>query len=360
MSGRGSSHVVVALSGGVDSAVAALRLAREGYRLTAITLRLERGPIGPAADQARRVAESLGVPFRVIDGAEPFERFVVDYLVAAYGAGRTPNPCVACNRHVKFGFLWEEAQQMGADLLATGHYARIRQAEDAYQLLRGCDRAKDQSYFLHTLTQQQLAHVLFPIGDLTKEHVRELAQAHTLPVAEQPESQDLCFLAGEDYRDFLARRAPELFQPGPIWDVKGRQIGQHEGLPGYTIGQRKGLNVTASEPMYVLAIIPQENGLVVGPASQLGRSECTVNPLHIISGERRTRPFRAVAQIRYRAQPAPVTVIPSEGTNKALVRFDAEQRDITPGQFLVLYDGDRVLGGGVIEVTGTWDAPAAG
>jgi tRNA-specific 2-thiouridylase len=223
----------------------------------------------------------------------------------------------------------------------------VRQVDGRYQLLRGLDPHKDQSYFLHALSQEQLARVLFPLGELTKEEVRAIARDRGLPVAEQPESQDLCFLADGDYRRFLERLTPHLFRPGPIRDTSGRVLGQHAGLPAYTVGQRKGLQVAAAEPLYVLAIEPAENALVVGTAKELGRDACVVAGMHTIAGKAHTAPFEATAQIRYRACPVAVVVTPlPEG--RAHIRFASPQRDITPGQFLVLYEGETVLGGGTI------------
>jgi tRNA-specific 2-thiouridylase len=350
--------VLAALSGGVDSSVAAALLVEQGYDVVGTMLRLwvEPGPdrdgsnlccTPDAVARAQHVADQLGIPFTLINAEADFEAHVVDYFVAEYSAGRTPNPCVPCNRTVRFGFLLNRGLALGAERMATGHYARVRCLKDRYQLLRGRDPQKDQSYFLHILSQEQLSHVIFPLGDLTKGQVREIARERNLPVAEQPESQDVCFLADGDYRRFLAGRVPHLFQPGHIRDTSGRVLGQHQGLPAYTIGQRKGLGITAPEPLYVLGIEPGENALVVGTAGELGRDECTVEGIHIVSGEPLTAPLRAMAQIRYRARPTKVTVTPLPQT-KAHVRFDDPQRDITPGQFLVLYDGEIVLGGGII------------
>jgi len=360
------TRVFVALSGGVDSSVAAALLVEQGYEVAGAMLRLwaESGPDGTranrcctpeAVERARRVADRLDIPFYLINAGAAFKAQVVDYFVAAYAAGRTPNPCIPCNRTIRFGLLLRWALASGAGFVATGHYARVRHAcpemyrrvEGRYQLLRGRDPHKDQSYFLHALTQEQLAHVLFPLGELTKREVRAIARQRGLPVAEQPESQDVCFLAGGDYRRFLDRQTPHLFRPGPIRDTTGRVLGQHQGLPAYTIGQRRGLGVAAAEPLYVLAIEPADNALVVGTAAELGRDECLVEKMHYVSGERPTAPFHATAQIRYRARPAAVTVTPLP-YNRAHVHFASPQRDITPGQFLVLYDGDVVLGGGVI------------
>lgn len=351
-------QVVVALSGGVDSSVAAALLVEQGYRVAGAMLRLWAEP-GPdearvnacctpeAVARARQVADQLGIPFSLIDAEAEFKAQVVDYFIAEYSAGRTPNPCIPCNRTVRFGFLLEQILAQGPAFMATGHYARVHHAAGRYQLLRGRDPKKDQSYFLHVLDQKQLAHVIFPLGDLTKDEVREIARRRGLPVAEQPESQDVCFLADGDYRRFLAQQAPHLFRPGPIRDTSGRVLGQHRGLPAYTIGQRKGLGVAAAEPLYVLAIEPDENALVVGGVTELGRDECAVAGMHYVGGETPASPFRTTAQIRYRAQPTNVTVTPLPH-GKVRVRFDLPQRGITPGQSLVLYDGEIVLGGGVI------------
>lgn len=351
-------QVLVALSGGVDSAVAASLLVEQGYTVIAAMLRLWAEPVTgragtnrcctpEAVDHARHVADQLGIPFYLVDAEAPFRTHVVDYFVAEYGAGRTPNPCISCNRIVRFGLLLDRAAGMGAASIATGHYARVRNVESCYQLLRGLDSRKDQSYFLHALTQEQLARVLFPLGELTKDEVRRFARERGLSVAQQPESQDVCFLADGDYRRFLARRAPHLFRPGPIRDTSDQVLGQHVGLPAYTIGQRKGLGLTYAEPLYVLAIEPAENALIVGTAEELGQNECLIEEMHIISGETPLGAFRATAQIRYQAPATPVTVIPLPH-RRARVRFVSPQRDITPGQYLVLYDGEVVLGGGVI------------
>jgi tRNA-uridine 2-sulfurtransferase len=353
-----SSQVVVALSGGVDSAVAAALLVEQGCNVIGAMLRLwaERGPDDAHANRcctpeavcrAQRVADRLDIPFHLIDAEALFKTHVVDYLVAEYTAGRTPNPCVLCNRAIRFGMLLNRSLALGAQFLATGHYARVRSIEGRYQLLRGRDPQKDQSYFLHALTQEHLAHVLFPLGGITKEHARDIARQRGLPVAEQPESQDICFLADGDYRRFLAQQVPDLFQPGPIRNISGQVLGQHQGLPAYTIGQRRGLGITAAEPLYVLAMEPDQNALVVGTAKELGRSECTVEEMHYIDEEAPTATYRAAAQVRYRAPATPVTVTPL-ACKRAHVRFASPQRDITPGQFLVLYDGEVVLGGGVI------------
>jgi len=357
--GSEKKRVFVALSGGVDSAVAAALLVEQGYDVVAVMLRLwadtdaegvqrpNRCCLPEAVERARRVADLLNIPFYLLNAELPFEAGVVRYFISEYAAGRTPNPCVHCNRLIRFDFLLKRAMAMGAEFIATGHYARVRKVDGLYQLLRGRDRRKDQSYFLHILTQEQLAHVMFPVGELTKEEVRKIARQRGLPVAEQPESQDLCFMVTADYREFLVRHAPHLFRPGPIRDTSGRVLGQHRGLPAYTIGQRKGLGVAYPKPLYVLALDAAENTLIVGTAEELGRDECLVEDVHYIAGTSPPSPFRAGVEIRYHGRTVEATVTPLDG-DRAWVHFDSPQRDITPGQFLVMYDGEVVLGGGVI------------
>ena len=370
--GRLGEQVVVALSGGVDSAIAASLLLERGCQVTGAVLQLwtadsqgkgslagsegslarSKGSLtgsqgSQAVRQARRVADQLNIPLHVIDAREEFVACAVDYFIDEYAAGRTPNPCVECNRSVKFGLLLDRALALGASGLATGHYARVRQVQGEYQLLRGVDVDKDQSYFLHALSQAQLAQSLFPLGNLTKDQVRAFARQRGLSAAERAESHDICFLGGGDYRDLVAQRAPHLFRPGPIRDTAGRLVGQHRGLPAYTIGQRKGLGISAPEPLYVLAIDTAVNQLIVGRADELGGNQCTIERVHYVSGQPPQRSFRAQAKIRYRARLVDVTVTPLPD-QRAHVRFDSVQRDITPGQFLVLYDGDVVLGGGAI------------
>ncbi len=353
-------RVVIGLSGGVDSSVAAALLVEQGYDVVGVMLRLwvepalgEDDPMAnrcctpEAVDRARRVADCLAIPFHLLDAQDLFKSRVVDYFVAEYAAGHTPNPCVPCNRFVRFGFLLRQTLEMGGSLLATGHYARVRDVAGRRQLLRGRDGRKDQSYFLYALDQAQLSHVLFPLGELTKGEVREIARQRDLPVAEQPESQDVCFVADGDYRGFLRRQQPRLYRPGPIRDAAGRVLGQHQGLPAYTVGQRKGLGIGFSEPLYVLALDPGENALVVGSGDELDQVACVIENVRYIAGMAPSDTFQAQAQIRYRASPVDVTVnaLPGGGSR---VRFASPQRGVTPGQSLVLYDGDVVLGGGII------------
>jgi tRNA-uridine 2-sulfurtransferase len=367
VAGRG--HVVVAMSGGVDSSVAAALLVEAGYRVTGVMMRLwaedtpstaTPGPAGAenrcctdeAVNEARRVASLLGIPFRLVDYEDAFKACVVDYFVAEYGRGRTPNPCLACNRHLRFGRLLAHARQMGADYLATGHYARVDRPDGSgdgrYRLRMGVDPNKDQSYVLYVLGQEALRHVLFPLGAYTKPQVRELARRHSLPVADREESMELCFVGDDDYRGFLRRHAPQVVEPGPILDSAGRVIGRHRGLPFYTVGQRRGLGIAAAEPLYVIRLDVERNALVVGPAGELGRRRLTASEVHYVAGQAPPGPVRVQAKIRYRATLAEATWTPLEGA-RAAVEFDRPLRDITPGQAVVAYEGDEVVGGGLIE-----------
>lgn len=352
-------HVVVGLSGGVDSSVAAALLLDQGYQISGVMLKLWSEPGAcegrgnlcctvEAEERARELALQLDFPFYVVDGRERFRQKVVEIFIAEYAAARTPNPCIPCNRDVRFPLLLEWAREHGADLLATGHYARVQQMEGTYRLLRGVDDDKDQSYVLHALSQAHLSHTVFPLGELVKENVRAIARNRNLPAAEQPESQDICFLADGDYRRFLAERTPETIHPGPIVDRGGNVLGEHGGLVNYTIGQRKGIGVSAPEPLYVLALDAPNNALVVGPADELGRRVCVVEGMHYISGEGPADPFSATAKIRYRQRDVEIGAVPV-GEDRLEVRFTEAQRDVTPGQYLVVYDGEVVLGGGVIS-----------
>lgn len=352
------TKVVVAMSGGVDSSVAAALLKQQGYDLIGMMLRLWSEPGREDANRccapdamslARRVAARLDIPFYVVDARDIFRQTVVEYFFAGYAAGQTPNPCLVCNRLIRWDFLLRHALDMGAEFMATGHYVRRRTTDDGrVELLRAVDRAKDQSYVLHVLTQEQLARTLFPVGEYAKPDIRALARTFGLPTAQRADSQDLCFLAGEDYRAFLRRHAPEIALPGPIRARDGRILGQHAGLAYYTIGQRKGLGIASPVPLYVLAKDPQTNTLIVGPAEELGAQECLVENVNWISGAPPAGPFRAEVKTRYTAREVPAEVTPLEAGRRARVRFDAPVRDLTPGQAAVFYEGERLLGGGTI------------
>ena len=352
------NKVVVAMSGGVDSSVAAALLKEQGYEVIGMMLRLWSEPgkedtnrccTPDSMAQARRVAAKLDIPFYVIDAKDVFHDTVVQYFLDGYARGETPNPCLICNRQIRWTFLLNHALALGADFMATGHYVRIRKDETGKsQLLRAVDRSKDQSYVLHVLDQEKLKHALFPVGDYPKPEIRQIAEKYGLPTATRKDSQDLCFLAGEDYRNFLQRNAAEMLKVGEIMTVSGRSIGEHTGLANYTIGQRKGLGVASPVPLYVISKNVQTNALIVGTKEELGSHELTARDVRWVSGEVPRESFRAEVKIRYTAKEAEATVTPMDNCGQAHVRFDAPQRDITAGQAAVFYQGDVLIGGGII------------
>jgi tRNA-specific 2-thiouridylase len=351
------------MSGGVDSSVAAALLVEQGYDVIGVMMRLwaeEPTPGGAggqnrccapqAVDDARYVAAQLGIPFYLVNYREAFRARVVDYFVDEYSRGRTPNPCLACNRYIRFGRLLQQALALDAQYLATGHYARIDSNGGGFRLRMGCDRRKDQSYVLYMLGQEELRHVVFPVGGLTKPQVRDMARERDLPVADRDESMELCFVADDDYRRFLREHAPQAVQPGPILDTSGREIGRHQGLPFYTIGQRRGLGIAAPEALYALRLDVADNALVVGPARELGRQRLVAQGVSYVRGDPPPHPVRVQAKIRYKATLAGALWTPLAG-DRARVEFDVPLRDITPGQAVVAYQGDAVLGGGIIDRT---------
>lgn len=350
--------VVVAMSGGVDSSVAAALLKGQGYEVIGMMLRLWSEPGKEDSNRcctpdsmamARRVAAKLDIPFYVVDAKQIFRETVVQYFLDGYAAGGTPNPCLLCNRQIRWTFLLEHALALGADFMATGHYVRQRTADDGrHELLRAIDPTKDQSYVLHVLNQEKLARALFPVGEYPKSEIRKLAEGLNLPVYKRPDSQDLCFLAGEDYRKFIQRNAAEMLVPGEIVTRAGQRLGQHNGLANYTIGQRKGLGVQSSVPLYVLGKDAATNTLIIGEADELGTSELLAKEVNWMSGEAPRESFRAEVKIRYTAREAWAQVTPLEGGQQARVQFDAPQRDVTAGQAAVFYDGDLLVGGGII------------
>jgi tRNA-specific 2-thiouridylase len=357
-------RVVVAMSGGVDSSVAASLLVEAGHDVIGLSMQLydqrEGQPGGPESfgsccslddlQDARRVATTLGIPHYIVNFEEAFDRVVVRNFVGEYAAGRTPIPCVHCNADLKFAHLVERAAGLDAAAVATGHYARVALAEDrrTYRLLRGADPDKDQSYFLFPLTQDQLAHALFPVGMLTKPAVRAHAERLGLSVAHKPDSHEICFVPDGRTGDFVERHLEQPPADGEIVDSAGRVLGRHAGLHRYTVGQRKGLGLSAPAPLYVLKLEPADSRLVVGSRDELGRATFSASSVNWIAGRRPPEPRRVTARIRHRHADAPATVI-AEPPSGATVTFDTPQLAVTPGQAVVFYDGDEVLGGGWID-----------
>lgn len=298
--------------------------------------------------QARRVAAKLDIPFYVVDAKNVFRETVVQYFLDGYARGETPNPCLLCNRQIRWTFLLDHALALGADFMATGHYVRRKEEDGKIVLLRAVDPSKDQSYVLHVLTQDKLRRALFPVGEYPKTEIRRIAESFGLPTASRPDSQDLCFLAGEDYRGFLQRNAAEMLRPGEIVTRDGQVVGHHNGLPNYTIGQRKGLGVASPVPLYVLGKDAATNTVIVGAQDELGMSELTTKDVNWIRGEAPTEPFRAEVKIRYTARPAWAWITPLSG-GQTRVQFDAPARDVTAGQAAVFYVEEEVLGGGIIQ-----------
>ena len=352
------ARALIAMSGGVDSSVAAFLMKQAGYSCTGCTMKLyDNTDAGiPKAhsccslddvEDARNVAYRLGMPYYVFNFTDDFRRFVMEKFARCYAAGITPNPCIDCNRYLKFDKLCQRAAVLGYDVLVTGHYARIEQSGGKYVLKKALDASKDQSYVLYMLTQNQLKTIRFPLGTLCKTDVRALAQEQNLMNAHKPDSQDICFVPDGDYARAVERISGQVFPDGDFVSTDGTVLGRHKGVIHYTIGQRKGLGIASSAPYYVCDIRPTENTVVLCRAPDLWKAEADVADFHLISGESIQSPFTCKVKIRYRQPEQPVTVIPT-GENTVHLQFQTPQRAVTPGQAAVLYDGDVVLGGGVI------------
>jgi tRNA-specific 2-thiouridylase len=351
-----ATRVVVAMSGGVDSSVAAALLAEQGYDVVGITLQLydhgaavgRKGACCAGQDihDARRVADRLGVPHYVLDYESRFRRDVIDDFAASYVAGETPIPCVRCNQRVKFRDLLATARELGADALATGHYVRRVLGEAGPELHRAVDASRDQSYFLFATTREQLDFLRFPLGGMTKDAVRSAAARFALPVAAKPDSQDICFVPDGDYAGVVAKLRPDAIEPGDIVDRDGRVLGRHRGIVHYTIGQRRGLNLGGGAPLYVLRLDAAARRVVVGPKEALGRTDVPVREVNWLAPA--TPPMRVAVKLRSMTAPAAATVTPGPAPGTAEVALDEPQLGIAPGQACVFYDGERLLGGGWI------------
>lgn len=354
--------VILGMSGGVDSSVAAALLVEQGYEVIGVTLNVwpELDGIDEqqredaccalgAVEDARRVADVLGIRYYAVNLRDLFQDRVIKNFVGEYLIGRTPNPCIRCNQFVKFDALMARGQLFGADLVATGHYARIERdsASGRWLLKKAADAMKDQSYVLYVMTQDRLARALMPLGDRTKEETRRLAHEWKLPVADKIESQDICFVPYRGYGEFLERHAPEAVREGAIIDEHGDEIGRHRGVAFHTVGQRRGLGIAAGEPRFVTKIDPELNVIQVGPAEALRRSECQIEDVNWVAIPEPSAPVQARARLRYRAAEASVTIEAQPG-RRARVVFDEPQRAVTPGQALVLYWDDVVVAGGTI------------
>ena len=351
--------VCVAMSGGVDSAVTALLCQKAGYDAGGCTMKLYR----PAPDQtqgrvcgsdndvrdARAVCDLLGISHTVLDFGKQFEDTVIEDFISEYQCCRTPNPCIVCNKHMKFGALLDAALQMGYDKIATGHYAQIEQGENGrYLLKRALDPSKDQTYFLWQLSQHQLSHTLFPLGEMTKVQAREIAAQHGLCNAHKSDSQDICFVPDGDYAAFITKKAGATYPCGNFVDEDGLVLGKHAGIIHYTVGQRKGLGIALGEPMYVKSKNAADNTVTLCKSEALFTSELDADRINLIEQERLSAPVRAQVKIRYQHAPAPATVTQT-GDDSLHVVFDTPQRAIAPGQSAVIYDGDTVIGGGIIR-----------
>ena len=340
--------IVVAMSGGVDSSLAAALLKEEGCDVLGITIHHYDG--NESLESAEQAAQNLKIPWHVLDFTKEFKSIVIEYFCNEYLAGRTPNPCVICNLKIKFGLLLEKAKSLGADYLATGHYAinEYDQKSKGFLLKRGVDESKDQSYFLYRLNQDVLPYILFPLGKFKKNQTRELAKKYGLKNYKKEESQEICFIRDDNYRKFLAQHIKDTVQPGKFIDKEGKILGEHQGIPFYTIGQRKGLGVSLNKRMYVTEINSHKNVIILSDDKDLYKDKLLVKDLSFISGDKLSNSIKAEVKIRYNSKKSPANISPYN-EDKILIDFENPQRAVTPGQSAVFYQGDVVVGGGIIE-----------
>ena len=339
------------MSGGVDSSAAAAFLLEEGYEVIGLTMEIG---TGLTATDAAKASAHLGIQHEVLNLQGLFNEKVIDYFTSEYMRGRTPNPCAVCNRYLKFGALFEKARQMGADMLATGHYARVKYDEDSsrYLLYRAQDKSKDQSYFLYTLTQAQLERIVFPLGEQSKIQIRQKAAELGLVSADKPESQEICFIPDNDYKRFIAARISGLeIKPGLFLNTRGELLGRHQGIPYYTVGQRKGLGIALGYPAFVVAIDAKNNSIILGKDEDIYQKALEAEDNNFIVFDELKEPLEVEAKIRYGAKPAKAVIAPGD-KGRVFVSFDEPQRAITPGQVVTYYHGDIVIGGGVIAQVG--------
>lgn len=335
---------VIAMSGGVDSSVAALLMKNEGYECVGATMQLY---IEGYCSDAKQVADKLSMPFYIFPFKDEFKKNVIDKFVAYYEQGKTPNPCVECNRTLKFGAMLDKMYELKADFVVTGHYAKVEFENGEYKLKKADDAAKDQSYFLYMLTQDKLKHIKFPLGEYTKPQIREIAEKNGLITARKKDSQDICFVPNGDYVSFIKEYNGKTYEKGHFIHKDGKVFGEHKGIINYTVGQRKGLGISYTKPLYVLDIQPDTRNVILGDNEDLFTDTVTAENVNIISGKPLTEPIRCYARIRYRHKEQPATAYQDEN-GLLYVKFDEPQRAVTKGQSLVLYDGDTVLGGGEI------------